>query len=100
MAIVVERKTRKVNWLALSIGLFVLIFVAGAVYFLFVAAAPAIERFISLPLAENRVVQNVQDILNAVGEVSVVIKKLDVFEDPIPLPTPGELGRDNPFLPI
>lgn len=105
MAIAVERKTATVNWLALSIGLFALIFVAAVVYFLFLSPTPGILRLIP-PLAEEDVVKGVQNILGSGIDVQAVIQKRETLEDPkysgalLSLPTPGDLGRKNPFLPI
>lgn len=100
MAIIVERKTKTINWLALSIGLFALIFVAAVVYYLFLAPTPGIEGFIVPPSSEIEVAKGAQEILGSGIDAESVLQKLEPFEDQIPSPTPGELGRDNPFRPI
>ena len=98
MAISVERKTQQVNWLALAIGLFALMFAAAVVYFFFFAPAPLIERIAAPTTPEAG---RVQEILGAGIDAEGVVRELDAFiEDPIPLPTPGELGRPNPFVPF
>lgn len=99
MAIAVERKTRSINWLALSIGIFALVFVGGVVYYLFLSSTPGIERIIAPP-PEQQTVEGVKEILGSGLDVESVVSRLGMFENPISPPIPGDLGRSNPFLPL
>ncbi len=100
MAIAVEIKNKKVNWLALSVGLFTLIFVALVVYFLFLAPVPLIEKII--PEAKIDETKGLTNVLSdpSVDPNAVVNGVEAALENPIPQPDTGKLGRPNPFQPI
>lgn len=100
MAIAVERKSKNINWFAIAIGGFVLLFVSGTVYYLFISTPPGIDKIIPPP-PEALVVKNVNSIINSVNMKSVV-EKVTALENPIsaPIIAEGELGRSEPFLPI
>ena len=78
MAIVVERKSKKINWFALAIGLFALVFVGGTVYFLFLLQPPGIEKIIPPP-PEANVVKGVKEIIGSVN-IQSVIEKVKVLD--------------------
>jgi len=98
MAIAVERKSLKINWFALAIGIFALVFVSGTVYFLFIMQPPGIEKIIPPP-PEANVVKGVKEIIDTVN-IASVIQRVQISENPISAPTAGELGRINPFAPL
>lgn len=99
MAIAIERKTKTVNWLAISIGIFVLAFVGATVFYLFINQPPGIDNF--APLVNNQKTKaGVEEILGSGLDVPSIVKKANALETPIPLPVVGDLGRENPFLPI
>ena len=99
MAIAVERKTKEINWLALSIGLFAVVFVGATVYYLFISQPPGIENFVPV-VDDQEVAKGVEEILGSGIDPDTVVAKITALETPIPLPTTGDLGRENPFLPI
>ncbi|MDP1688515.1 MAG: hypothetical protein Q8L47_00055 [bacterium] len=99
MAIAVERKTKEINWLALSIGLFALVLVGATLLYLFILPPPAIENFIQ-PVENKEIQDGVEAILGSGLDVPSIVNKAKALETPIPLPLTGDLGRENPFLPI
>ncbi len=101
MAISVVRKSKNINWFAIAIGSFVLLFVGGVVYFLFISTPPGIDKIIPPP-PEEEIVKGVNEIISGI-DIQSVITKIRSLEDPIAPITigdPGEFGRNNPFLPI
>lgn len=94
MAIVIEKKGASVNWFALATGAAVLLTIGALVYFLFFANAPLIEVVVPITAKEistiSRIDINPGTVLN-----DPIFKSLKLY---IADPTPGTLGRPNPFI--
>lgn len=94
MAIVIEKKESRVNWFALATGISVLLIIGALVYFLFFASAPLIEVVVPITVKEistiSRIDINPGTVLN-----DAIYKSLKPY---IADPTPGTLGRPNPFI--
>jgi hypothetical protein len=99
MAIAIERKTQKINWMGVAIGIFALVVLMTAVYFFFFAANPFIERVI-VPATELPGAEGLTSVATSDLSPQTVVGELQLFQDPIPPPTPGAIGRPNPFLPL
>jgi len=94
MAIDIEKKESRVNWFALATGAAVLGIIGAVVYFLFFANAPLIEVVVPITAKEistiSRIDINPGTVLN-----DPIYKSLKPY---IADPTPGTLGRPNPFI--
>lgn len=97
MAIVIREKTSwGTNWFAIIIGVFIISFVAFAVYFLFFSETPFIETIAPIQL------QSVSGLTETVVDQSTILNNTLFLSlrQYIPNPDPGILGRDNPFAPF
>ena len=97
MAFVVEQERKNFEWTPILIGLFVIIFVVGAVYYLFLAETPIISS-----------INNGSDLKSADAElkrIAVTANQERVINHPVfrelkqqvPAITVGETGRSDPF---
>lgn len=94
MAILFGEEKRGLNWmLIIGIGIAIIIVIA-VVYFLFFAPTPAFEVIAPPPLRTAEQITRTQvDPENVVN--SQAFKNLRNYA---PLPSVGQLGRNNPFL--
>jgi hypothetical protein len=93
MAIIVKEKEKKLDWFPLGVGLFVLIVLGAAVYFLFLSPAPFIEKLAPISGPETAdTFSGLIDPTSVINNTSFSLLHLYV-----PNPDPGQIGRDNPF---
>src|SRR3989344_973936 len=97
MAIQIERKGIEVNWFAIAVTAFVLIFIGATTYFLFFTQQPLIQTIAPIDKSVDEIVNQVRVDKDSIVN-NPVFSKLDSHN--IPLPDAGILGRPNPFAPI
>jgi hypothetical protein len=96
MAIIIESKERRVNWFPIVIGVVIVVSAVAALYFLFFSAAPLIETVAPIRLESAVSLSKINVDPNVILD-DAVYKTLKSY---IADPTPGVLGRQNPFLPF
>jgi len=94
MAIVIEEEKRKINWLALGIIILIISTVIIAIYYLFFAPVPFIEK-----IAPARL-QSLQDLSSINLEPEAIVNSpnfqiLRRYVNPIEV---GPAGKSNPFV--
>jgi len=95
MAIVLNEGEKKLNWFPVVVGAFSLAFVGVAVYFLFLAPTPFIERIVPVgtePVAGLIEIADNDPTLLLNDQVFLSLRQY------IPNPDVGALGKPNPFL--
>lgn len=94
MPIIIEQQKRKTNWLGALVFIFLLIVIVGGGYFLFFAPTPGIEIIAPSQLEEVSGLAEAQfDPTKLINDP--VLKSLRQYGTQ---PSPGPLGRDNPFI--
>ena len=94
MAIVVkEQREEHFNLFPLIVGVFFLIVIGGAVYFLFLAPTPFIEKI------SPTTIENVSDLTAGTDDPSEILNNpiYTSLSQHVPNPDVGQLGRPNPF---
>lgn len=94
MAIIIEKKERRINWFALATGVAVLGIASALAYFLFFAPAPLIEVVVPIRVSELNTISRIEIDPGAVLNAPVFKALKSYIADP----TPGTLGRPNPFI--
>jgi len=94
MAIVIEEEKRKINWLSIGIIILIISTVVIAVYYLFFAPVPFIEK-----IAPARL-QSLQDLSMIKLEPEAIVSSpnfqiLRRYVNPIEI---GPVGKNNPFV--
>ena len=94
MAIIIEEEKKKFNWFALASVILVVALIAVAVYYLFFAPVPLIERVTPLSL------QPIQELSGITLQPEAIVNNpkfqvLKAYVNPI---TIGPVGKSNPFL--
>jgi len=95
MAIVLNEGEKKLNWFPVAVGGFSLAFVGVAVYFLFLASTPFIEKIV--PVGTEPVV----GLIEIADNDPTLLLNDPVFlslKQYIPNPDVGTLGKADPFL--
>lgn len=96
MAIVLQPQKKKTNWFVIGVFVFLLLVIIIGAYFLFFAPVPKIEVFIPTSLQSlNKITEEEFD--PAQINAHPVLGNLAEYGD---LPSVGNIGRDNPFLPV
>ncbi len=96
MAILFEQK-RSINWAPILFAVFIIGFVAFAVYYLFFAPSPKLDVVLPAPLER---IQQISDLTFV--DPSEVIKSaaFQKLKPSFGAPLAGINGRPNPFLPL
>ncbi|MDP3947149.1 MAG: hypothetical protein Q8Q41_00460 [bacterium] len=94
MALVIEKKGNTINWFAIATAVAVLGSIGAMVYFLFFASAPLIEVVLPIKFQETATLSKI-DINPSAVLNDPIYKTLKSY---IADPTPGTLGRPNPFI--
>lgn len=93
MAIVIKEKENGLNWFAIAVGMFAILFFGLSAYFLFFSPVPLIQKFAPVDL------QGIQDVAKNRELPSNVLDDTSFrsLRQYVPNPDPGVLGRSNPF---
>jgi len=94
MAIIIEEEKKGVNWFAIVSIILVVVIIAIAVYYLFFAPVPLIEKVVPTNL------QSIQALSNIQLQPGVIINNskfqiLKTYVNPIII---GPVGKSNPFV--
>jgi len=100
MAFEIEQEKKRIDWMSILIGLFVVLFIGGAVYYLFFSSNPLIETLVDR--------SNLEISTNELQKTRVEAGKDNVLNDPVfkslrPQVAPmaeSQAGRNNPFQPF
>jgi hypothetical protein len=95
MAIIIEEQKRRINWFALALIVFVVAIIGAAIYYLFFASTPLVERVVPPRL------QSLQELSLIELQPEKVISDsrfqiLKQYVDPIEVPT-SSIGKTDPF---
>jgi hypothetical protein len=96
MAIIIEEEKRKINWFALVVILSLVIIIGVAIYYLFFASTPLVEKIASPRL------RSLQELSSIKLEPEAIIDDprfqiLKQYVNPIEIQT-NSIGRTNPFV--
>ena len=96
MAIIIEEEKRKINWFALVVILSLVIIIGAAIYYLFFASIPLIEKIVPPRL------QSLQELSSIKLEPETIINDsrfqiLKQYVNPIEIQT-NSIGKTNPFV--
>ncbi len=97
MAFVMEQEKKKIEWMPILIGVFVVAFFGGAIYYLFFSAASPIEGTLTQSDLQKSATE-----LQAIGGGQDTVLNHPIFRSAaarLPAVTAGEVGRSNPFQP-
>lgn len=98
MAIILQEQKRTTSWFAVIVFLFLLAVVLITAYFLFFAPVPGIEAIAPSSLKSvTQLSQEAEEFDPASITADPVLKTLRPHGG---LPNVGNIGRDNPFLPL
>jgi hypothetical protein len=96
MAILLEQQKKKLDWFSLGVTSFIVFAIIFGIYFLFFAPTPGIEIVIPTSLKSA-------DQISAIRvDPSTVLNSREFrsLRSYTGLPSVGQVGRDNPFLPF
>ena len=96
MAIIIEEEKRKINWFALVVILSLVIIIGVAIYYLFFASTPLVEKIASPRL------QSLQELSSIKLEPEAIVNDprfqiLKQYVNPIEIQD-SFIGKTNPFL--
>lgn len=95
MALLIQEEKRSINWFAALVGIFAVLAVGIGIYFLFFAPVPGIEIIVPVPLQSANKISGISiDPSTVINSPS--FRSLRIYTG---LPSVGQLGRANPFLP-
>ena len=94
MAIIIEEEKKGINWFALVSIILVVIIIASAVYYLFFAPVPLIEKIVPTNL------QSIQELSNIQLQPGVIINnsKFQILKTYVNQINVGPVGKNNPFV--
>jgi hypothetical protein len=95
MAIIIEEEKRKINWFNLAVGVFIVVLLAVAVYYLFFISPPLIEKVAPVRL------QSLEELSSIKLEPEAILNNpnfqiLKQYANPIEI-NEGLVGKVNPF---
>jgi len=96
MAIIIEEQRRKINWFALALILLLVAIIGAAIYYLFFAPIPLVER-----VAPPRL-KSLQELSSIKLQPETIINDsrfqiLKQYVNPIEIQT-NSIGKTNPFV--
>ncbi len=96
MAIIIEEEKRKINWFAVALILSLVIIIGAAIYYLFFASIPLVEKVVPPRL------QSLQELSSIKLQPETIISDsrfqiLKQYVNPIEIQT-NSIGKTNPFL--
>ena len=96
MAIIIEEQKRKINWFVVAVILSLVIIIGAAIYYLFFAPTPLVEKIVPPRL------QSLQELSSIKLEPEAIISDsrfqiLKQYVNPIEIQT-DSVGKTNPFL--
>ena len=96
MAIIIEEEKRKINWFVLTLILSLVIIIGAAIYYLFFAVLPLVEKIASPRL------QSLQELSSIKLQPETIISDprfqiLKQYVNPIEIQT-NSIGKTNPFV--
>lgn len=94
MAIVFQEQKRTFNWVRLLFFVFVVLFIAGAAYFLFFAPTPRLDVVLPAPLERASQISSLEFVDPSAVLNSRSFRRLQNYIGP---PGVGSLGKPNPF---
>ncbi len=100
MAIFVEQEKKKSNWFGLAIFIAIIAILGAAIYYLFFASVPGIEKVL---LPRSSKLTSLEKIYNSKFKPEAVTNHptfLLLKQYVNPVETSGSSGRANPFLPF
>ena len=95
MAIIIEEEKKAIPWFPIIVGILIVLALGMGTYYLFFAPTPAIEVVLPPALKSAEVLATIDiDPTSVINSRS--FRSLRVYTG---LPSVGELGKANPFLP-
>jgi zinc transporter ZupT len=96
MAIIIEEEKRKINWFAVALIFSLVIIIGAAIYYLFFASIPLVEKVVPPRL------QSLQELSSIKLQPETIISDsrfqiLKQYVNPIEIQT-NSIGKTNPFL--
>ncbi len=96
MSILIEEEKRPIPWLPIAVGLLIVGAISAGTYYLFFAAQPGIEKIVLPPALQSASNISALEIEPSAVINSSEFRSLRAYTG---LPSAGELGKTNPFMP-